>query len=65
VQSTGATSSERRNAKLEAQRKTAKKKKKLSACRGEGSAVGPLLAARALPLRCAASTVLTICTGYA
>jgi hypothetical protein len=27
-----------------------KKKKKLSACRGEGSAVGPLLAARALPL---------------
>jgi hypothetical protein len=25
-------------------------------CRGEGSAVGPLLAARALPLRCAAST---------
>jgi hypothetical protein len=30
-------------------------KKKLSACRGEGSLVGPLLlAARALPLRCAA-----------
>jgi hypothetical protein len=29
------------------------------ACRGEGSAVGPLLAARALPLRCAASTVLS------
>ena len=26
------------------------KKKKLSACRGEGSAAGPLLAARALPL---------------
>jgi hypothetical protein len=25
-----------------------KKKKKISACRGEGSAVGPLLAARAL-----------------
>jgi hypothetical protein len=42
-----------------------KKKKKLSACRGEGSVVGPLLAARALSLRCAASTVLTICTGYA
>jgi hypothetical protein len=34
-------------------------KKKLSACRGEGSVVGPLLAARALPLRCAASTVLS------
>jgi hypothetical protein len=30
-------------------------KKNLSACRGEGSLVGPLLlAARALPLRCAA-----------
>jgi hypothetical protein len=28
-----------------------------SACRGEGSVVGPLLAARALPLRCLASTV--------
>jgi hypothetical protein len=27
-----------------------KKGKKLSACRGEGSVVGPLLAARALPL---------------
>jgi hypothetical protein len=35
------------------------KKKKLSACRGEGSAVGPLLAARALPLRCAAGAVLS------
>jgi hypothetical protein len=35
-----------------------KKKKKLSTCRGEGSVVGPLLAARALLLRCAASTVL-------
>ena len=34
------------------------KEKELSACRGEGSAVGPLLAARALPLRCAASTML-------
>jgi hypothetical protein len=31
-----------------------KKKKKLSACRDEGSVVGPLLAALALPLRCAA-----------
>jgi hypothetical protein len=42
-----------------------RRKKKLSACRGEGSVVGPLLAARALPLRCAASTMLTnICTGY-
>jgi hypothetical protein len=29
-----------------------------NACRGEGSVVGPLLAARALPLRCAASTML-------
>jgi hypothetical protein len=37
-----------------------------AACRGEGSVVGPLLAARALPLRCcAASAMLTICTGYA
>jgi hypothetical protein len=36
-----------------------KKKGKSSACRGEGSAVGPLLAARALPLRCAASAVLS------
>jgi hypothetical protein len=35
-----------------------RKKKKLSARRGEGSVVGPLLAARALPLRCAASTRL-------
>jgi hypothetical protein len=34
-------------------------KKNLSACRGEGSAVGPLLAARVLPLRCAASTMLS------
>jgi hypothetical protein len=39
-------------------RRVTKKKKKLSACRGEGSLVGPLLAARALPLRCAASTML-------
>jgi hypothetical protein len=31
----------------------------LSACRGLGSVVGPLLAARALPLRCAASTMLS------
>jgi hypothetical protein len=36
-----------------------KKKNKLSACRGEGSVVGLLLAARALPLRCAASAVLS------
>jgi hypothetical protein len=34
-----------------------KKKKNLSACRGEVSVVGPLLAARVLPLRCAASTM--------
>jgi hypothetical protein len=46
-------------------RRSSKKKEELSACRGEGSAAEPLLAARALPLRCAASTVLTICTGYA
>jgi hypothetical protein len=36
-----------------------KKKKKLIACRGLGKVVGPLLAARALPLRCAASTMLS------
>jgi hypothetical protein len=30
-----------------------------NACRGESSVVGPLLAARALPLRCAASTMIT------
>jgi hypothetical protein len=41
------------------------RKKELTACRGEGSAAGPLLAARALPLRCAVSAVLTIYTGYA
>ena len=35
-------------------KKKKKKKKKLSACRGEGSAAGPLLDARALPLRCCA-----------
>jgi hypothetical protein len=35
------------------------------ACRGEGSAVGPLLAARALPLRCAASITAKFYTGYA
>jgi hypothetical protein len=40
-------------------KKKKKKEKKLPACRGEGSAAGPLLAARALSLRCAASTVLT------
>jgi hypothetical protein len=42
-----------------------KEKGELSACRGEGSAAGPLLAARALPLRCAASTSTKFCTGYA
>jgi hypothetical protein len=36
-----------------------------SACHGEGSVVGPLLAARALPLRCAASTNANVYTGYA
>jgi hypothetical protein len=35
-----------------------KKRKKLSACRGEGSVVGPLLAAHALLLRCDASAML-------
>jgi hypothetical protein len=37
----------------------------LSACRGLGSVVGPLLAARALPLRCAASASANFYTGYA
>jgi hypothetical protein len=37
-----------------------KKKKKAPV-----AASGPLLAARALPLRCADITALTICTGYA
>jgi hypothetical protein len=36
-----------------------KKKKNLIACRGLGRVVGPLLAARALPLRCAASAMLS------
>jgi hypothetical protein len=36
-----------------------KKEKNLSACRGLGRVAGPLLAARALPLRCAASTMLS------
>jgi hypothetical protein len=40
-------------------------KKCLSACRGLRSAVGPLLAARALPLRCAASATANFYTGYA
>jgi hypothetical protein len=40
-------------------KKKKRKKKKLSACRGEGSAAGPLLDARALPLRCCAK----FCTG--
>jgi hypothetical protein len=39
--------------------------KESPACRGEGGVVVPLLAARALSLRCAASTILTTCTGYA
>jgi hypothetical protein len=41
------------------EKKKKKKKKKLIACRGLGRVVGPLLAARALPLRCAASTMLS------
>jgi hypothetical protein len=40
------------------------RKKKLSACRGEGSVVGLLLAARALPLRCAASAMITTTYTY-
>jgi hypothetical protein len=36
-----------------------KGEKRLPACRGEGSVVGLLLAARALLLRCAASTMLS------
>jgi hypothetical protein len=36
-----------------------RKKKNLIACRGLGRVVGPLLAARALPLCCAASTMLS------
>jgi hypothetical protein len=36
-----------------------KKKENLIACRGLGRVAGPLLAARALPLRCAASTMLS------
>jgi hypothetical protein len=39
-------------------KKKKKKKKKLSACRGEGSAVGPLLAV--LRCRCAALLVLVL-----
>jgi hypothetical protein len=38
---------------------------RLSACRGLGSVVGPLLAVRALPLRCAASASANFYTGYA
>ena len=37
---------------------TEEEEKELSACRGEGSAAGPLRAARALPLRCAAGAML-------
>ena len=40
-------------------RRRKKKKKKLIACRGLGRVVGPLLAARALPLCCAASAMLS------
>jgi hypothetical protein len=40
-------------------KKKKKKKKNLIACRGLGRVVGPLLAARALPLCCAASTMLS------
>jgi hypothetical protein len=40
-------------------KKKMKKQKNLIACRGLGRVVGPLLAARALPLRCAASTMLS------
>jgi hypothetical protein len=40
-------------------KKRRRRKKNLIACRGLGRAVGPLLAARALPLRCAASTMLS------
>jgi hypothetical protein len=40
-----------------------KKKKKLSACRGEGSAVGPLLAV--LRCRCAALLVLVLMSALA
>jgi hypothetical protein len=36
-----------------------RRRRSANACRGGGSAVGPLLAARALPLRCAASTMLS------
>jgi hypothetical protein len=39
------------------------KKKKLSACRGEGSAAGPPLAAHAPLLRCAARAVLSSAQG--
>jgi hypothetical protein len=40
-----------------------KKDKKKPKC-GEGSAVGPVLAARALPLRCN-KVLFKFCTGYA
>jgi hypothetical protein len=36
-----------------------RRRRGLAACRGEGSVAGPLLAARALPLRCAGSAVLS------
>jgi hypothetical protein len=39
--------------------KKKKKKNNSIACRGLGRVVGSLLAARALPLRCAASTMLS------
>jgi hypothetical protein len=34
-------------------------------CRGWGSVAGQLMAARALPLRCAAFASANFCTGYA
>jgi hypothetical protein len=45
--------------KPEESRKKKKQQKNLIACRGLGRVVGPLLAARALPLRYAASAVLS------
>jgi hypothetical protein len=41
------------------------KKNNPPAMASEGDVVGPLLAARALPLRCAASTSANVYTGYA
>jgi hypothetical protein len=66
VQSTGATSSERRNAKRQARGPTENSEEEEEEeeeiirlpCL-VGRVAGPLLAARALPLRCAASTMLS------